>query len=183
MLKVRVLVLDEAVDARDDHRADRIGPHDVGIVIDFDAADRTVDAERGRQRSEQLFLRRRVREFARQRLARIAQRVFDKLLFFAAARRADCDAVARARTQRAAERIVALDIVGKQHETRRRALQVELREEGIEHFGGPEASVGAWEISAIAPSSDRCGRRTLRCRNGPPLRRSRRRPPRECSSD
>ena len=94
-----VLVLHEAVGAGDDHRADRIGPHDVGIVEDFDAADRMIDAEGGAERGEQFLLRRRVGELARQSFARIAHRVLDELALFAAFRRADRDAVAGARAQ------------------------------------------------------------------------------------
>ena len=95
-----VLVLHEAFRPGDDHRADRVGPHDVRIVVDLDPPRRRCEAEGGGERREQLRLARRFGELARQRLARVAQRVVDELLLFAAARRADGDAMAGARARR-----------------------------------------------------------------------------------
>jgi len=110
-----------------------------------------IDPKRRPERAEQLFLGRRIGELARERLARVAHRVLDELLLFAAPRRADADAMARARAQRRAQRVMALDIVREQHEPRRRPLQIELREKGVEHRRGAEAAVGAREIGAVAP--------------------------------
>ena len=94
-----VLVFDETLRPGDDHRADRVGPHDVRIVVDLDPPRRRCEAEGGGERFEQLRLARRFGELARQRLARVAQRVVDELLLFAAARRADSDAMAGARAE------------------------------------------------------------------------------------
>ena len=58
-----------------------------------------IDAERLAERCEQLLLARGLRELARQRLARVAQRGVDEILLFAAPRRADGDAMAGARAQ------------------------------------------------------------------------------------
>ena len=92
MLKVRYWFFTKPSGAGDDHRADRVRPHDVGIVVDLDPPDRMIDAKRLAERGEQLLLARRLGEFARQRLARVARGV-DELFLLAALRRADRDAV------------------------------------------------------------------------------------------
>ena len=88
-----VLVLDEAFGPGDDHRPDRVGPHDVGIVVDLDPPDRMVDAERLAQRGDELLLGRRLRRAcATEPRARCAaRRRPDPSSRRAAARRWRCD--------------------------------------------------------------------------------------------
>ena len=97
MLKVRYWFLTKPSGSGDHHRADRVGAHDVGIVVDLDPPDRMVDAKGLAERSDELLLSRRFRELARQSLLRVAQGGVDQILLFAATRRADGDAMANAR--------------------------------------------------------------------------------------
>src|ERR1700733_8259785 len=91
-----VLALDEAFGSSDHHRADRVGPHDVRIVVNLHAPDWMIDAKGLTERSDKLFLRRRFGKLARQSLLRVAQGGVDQILFFAATRRADGDAMSNA---------------------------------------------------------------------------------------
>ena len=146
-----VLVLDETVRPRDHHRADRVRPHDVGIVVDLDPADRVVDAKGGLKRGEQLLLARGLGELARQRLARVARRGVHEVLLFAAARDADPDPVAGAGAQHLAQGCGARRGVAEQHESRGGTLEVELGQKGVQHLLGPQRPVRAREIGAVAP--------------------------------
>ena len=74
-VELAILVLLEALRARDDHGADRVRALDVAVVVDLDAARHARQPERFGQRLEQLLLRRGVGQLAPQRLARIDQRV------------------------------------------------------------------------------------------------------------
>ena len=146
-----VVRLHEAVAAGDDHRADRIRAHDVGIVVDLDAADRRLDTKGLTQSAEQLVLARGFRQFTRQRLARIGGGLIDQFALLAALRRSHLHAFSRTRRQRSAQHVALVDILVQQHERRRRALVVELRDEGAEHFRLRHRAVGARKIRAIAP--------------------------------
>ena len=146
-----VLVLDEALGAGDHHRPDRVRPHDVGIVVNFGAPDRMIDAERRAERGDELLLARGFRELARQRFARVAHRGVDEILLFAAPRRADRDAMASARAQDLAQSLGARNRVAQQHEAGRRPFEVELGEKGVEHLLQAQRPVGAGKIGAVAP--------------------------------
>ena len=43
------------------------------------------------------------------------------------------------------------NVMAQQHEPRGRALEVELRQKGVEHLLRSERRVGAWKVGAIAP--------------------------------
>src|SRR3954447_10071649 len=83
----------------DNHRPDRIRPHYVAVVVNFDAAYRSRAADRLTQKSEKLRLACGVREFAAERLAPIVERGLDQLALFAALRHRDFDAMAGALTE------------------------------------------------------------------------------------
>ncbi len=77
------MCLHETIWARDDHRADGIRAHDVGIVVDLDPPQIVFDAERSGERREQLFLARAIRQFAAERFACVLRGVIDKVFLFA----------------------------------------------------------------------------------------------------
>ena len=57
-----------------------------------------------------------------------------------------------ARALKTSQSVPALgDRVAQQHEPRRRALEVELRQKGVEHLLGSERPVGAGKVGAVAP--------------------------------
>ena len=91
----------------------------MGIVVDLDPPERLLDAERLRERNEQLLLARGLGELARQRLARVAHRGVDEVLLFAPPRDADGDAVPGPRAQHLAKRAALGDRMAEQHEPRR----------------------------------------------------------------
>ena len=97
MLKVRWCVFMKPLRPGDDHRADRVRPHDVGIVVDLDAADRPVDAERHAERRKKLVLARGFRQLARQGLARVGFGMFDNSRFSPRCGRDDVDLAPSAR--------------------------------------------------------------------------------------
>ena len=146
-----VVALHEALGPRDDHAAHRIGPHDVGVVIDLHAADRARHGQRLAQRNEQLLLARRIRQLARQRLAAVLGGVIHQLLLLAALGRGDLDLVAHANAQGLGQHIAILDLVGEQHEARGGLIRIELRQKGVEHLARRQAAVGAGVIGTVAP--------------------------------
>ena len=73
MLNLRYWFFDEAFRPGDDHGADGIRAHDVGVVVDLDAARRLGEAEGLGEAVEQPRLGRRLGQPAAERLARILQ--------------------------------------------------------------------------------------------------------------
>ena len=146
-----VLRLHEAVGAGDDHRADGIGAHDVGIVVDLDAARRLGQAEGGAERAEQLVLRGGVGEPAAERLAGVAGGMLDQVALLAALRHHDLDAPPGARRQGLGQQVLVVHRLRQQDQARRRLVVVELRDERGEHLGRGQRLVGAREIGAVAP--------------------------------
>ena len=55
-VELAVAVLAKAFGPGDDHRADRIGAHDMAVVVDFDPVRRPLQLEQLRKRSEVLVL-------------------------------------------------------------------------------------------------------------------------------
>ena len=162
---------------RDDHRADRVRSHDVGIVVDLDAAWRACECRtprRARRAASPAMPPRTVCGPASRRQFCAACSTSSR--FF---RRAEARAISMrgrsVRAKRSAEHGAILDLVRKQNEARRRLVRVELREEGVEHLGAAQGSCRRAENRRDCPSSDRCGRRRLRRRTDRLLRRSRRR--------
>ena len=148
-----VMAFHEAFRPRDDHRADRVRPHDVGIVVDLDAAQRAFDAEGSRRARPAASPGSALSASLRaKRLAGIlAARLIDELAFLAALRHGDLDAWPARSSKASVEQAAILDLVRQQDEPRRRLVRVELREKGAEHLAGVEALVGAREIGAVAP--------------------------------
>ncbi len=145
------MLLHEAVRAGDDHRADRIRAHDVGIVVDLDPAGCFLQPEGLTERDQKLLLRGRVGELAAQRLPGVAQHVFDELPALSPLRRVDFDPRFRARRKRGAHQFRILDLVRQQNQTRRRLVVVELRQERRQHLLAADGLVGFREIRAVAP--------------------------------
>src|SRR5207237_10759107 len=83
-VELAVQVFPESLRTSDDHRADRVAALDVAIVVDLDTSRRSGQSENLGQRLEELALRRGVGKLARQRLARIGERVIDEVLLLAA---------------------------------------------------------------------------------------------------
>ena len=164
-VELAVLVLDEAVRARHDHGADRIGALDVAVVVHLDAARRMRQSERRDQPREQPALGCGIGQLAAERFARVGQRMRDQFLFLAALRRRDLDLEARLDRQGACHQLGFLDRVRQQNEFGRRLVVVELREERGQHLLRRERFLGAAENRRGCPSSARCGRRTPRRRN------------------
>ena len=136
-VELAVLVFAEAFRARHDHGADRIGPGDMAVVIDLDAARRPRQREGLGQRFQEPLLRGRIGKLARQRLARIGQRVLHQFLALAALRHRDLDLVFAFGGKRRSEQRAFLEFVRHQNTARRRFVVVELRQKRAQHFAGP----------------------------------------------
>ncbi len=106
-----VMRLHEAVRPGDDHRADGVRAHDVGIVVDLDPPQRVFDAKGGGECGEQLFLARAIRQFSAERFARVLRGVIDEVFLFAPLRHRDLDAMSGAFAKRAFEQLALLDVV------------------------------------------------------------------------
>ena len=83
-VELAILVLLKALRTGDDHGADRVAALDVAVVVDLDAPRHSRQREGLGQQLQQLALRRGLGELARQRLARIGERVIDQILLLAA---------------------------------------------------------------------------------------------------
>ena len=96
-------------------------------------------------------MRRTFGELAAQGFARVLQGVCDEPGLCAAFGNADFDFAFGAQRQRLDEHIVALNRVREQDQPRHGLLEVELRDEGIEHLFHAERAVGARVVRAVAP--------------------------------
>ena len=159
-VELAILVLHEALRARDDHRADRVRALDVAVVIDLDPARRRRQPEGLGQRFQQRILRRGIGELARQRLARIGERMRHHVALLAALRLLDFDIVPALGRQRFGQQRALRQIFGDQNRARAGLVVVELRDEGIEHVVGRQARDRPSGNRRGCPSSGRCGRRT-----------------------
>jgi hypothetical protein len=90
-IELAVAVLAEAFGPRDDHRAGRIGAHDVAVVIDFDPLGHVGKLERVGQLAEDLALRGGLGEPPVERFFGIAPRLVEQLAPSAALRLFDHD--------------------------------------------------------------------------------------------
>ena len=72
-VELPVLVLHEAFRPCDDHRADGVRAHDMGVVVDLDAARRALESEDMRNAGQQLALARAFGELASERFTRILE--------------------------------------------------------------------------------------------------------------
>ncbi len=154
-----------------------------GIVEDFDAADRPFETEGLPERREELLLRRRIGELARQRFARVAQSVFDKLALLAAARAPDGYPAAGLYAQSLGKDGGAFARQCDSTKGAAPAHDVEVGEKQ-ESAPRPRAKYGRRaESRRDCPSSGTCGRKRLRCRIARPPRRWRKRRLRRCCAD
>ena len=146
-----VLVLHEAFRPGDDHAADGVRAHDVGVVVDLDPAWGGLHAEGGAERGEQRLLPGILGELARERFAGVLDGMGHQVGAFAALGMGDLDLAPGAGRKRLADQFDLLDRVREQYEARRRLVVVELGDDGGEHFGRRQRTVGPWEEGAVAP--------------------------------
>ena len=85
-VELAVLAFLEAVRPGHDHAADRVGAHDVAVVVDLDPLGRGLQAEGLAHGREQLGLGGAFRQLAAERLAGVGQGVLHQLALFAALR-------------------------------------------------------------------------------------------------
>src|SRR5262249_58415409 len=90
-------------------------------------------------------------KLARQRLARIGERMIDEVLLLAALGHAHLDLVAALGGQGLGEQRTLLELVRDEDGARARLVVVELGEKRAEHLAGRKRAIGFGEISAIAP--------------------------------
>ena len=150
-VELSIVVLRKALRPRDDHRADRVRAHDVAVVVDLDAARRLRQSEHFGKARQELRLRRRVGKSARERLARIGERVLDQVALFAPLRHRDLNAMSGALAERRREKLALLEIVRDEDQPRHRLVVIELREKGLQHGRRVEALVGLWKVGAVPP--------------------------------
>src|SRR5262249_26901699 len=124
---------------------------DVAVVVDLDAPRRPRQRKDLGQQLQQLALGRTLGKLARQRLARIGERVIDEILLLAALGHAHLDLVAALGAQGLGEQRALLDLVGDEDGARARLVVVKLGEKRAQHLAGRERAVGLGEIRAIAP--------------------------------
>ena len=150
-VELAVLVLYEPIDAGDDHRADRIGAHDVAVVVDLDAARHARQTEAVLDAFHQDLLRRGFRHAAAERLARVLLGVIDEPDLGAALRHGNLDPALGLDRQRLGQQRARWHVVRQQDQTRHRLVVVELGDEAIENFADVERPIGLREIGAVAP--------------------------------
>ena len=150
---------------RDDHRANRLCPAGVGVVVDFDATRAGGQSEQPAERRQQFLLARILGQFAPERLPRIGQRVFDQFALLAALGRQHLDPAHRAprrdarrgrrafgaNIKRVLQNLAVLDFMREQNQRRRRMLAVKLRQKRTQHLLFRKALIGAGKIGAVAP--------------------------------
>jgi hypothetical protein len=93
-VELAVLVFHEPFRPGDDHAADRIGAHDVGVVVDLDPARRGVEVRMLRPALPAAWFGWRCRQAYGPGLTRIGRRVGDQIALFAALGFADLDSCA-----------------------------------------------------------------------------------------
>ncbi len=152
MLNLRYWPFDETFRPRDHHPADGIGTHDVGVVVDLDAA-RHLGQLKGLGKSrQQARLRGSLGELPPMRLAGIGIHVIDEILLFPALRHADRNLVAGLYRQRSGQQILQLHGTADSRMSRGDGFVViKLGEEGVEHFRCAELRICLGEIGLVAP--------------------------------
>src|SRR5690606_128820 len=100
---------------------------------------------------EQRLLRRALGELAAQRLTGVLQGVVHQGALFPASGNPHRDLAAEARGERFLDQRRLARLMAQQDQPRRRAVLVELTDEGLEHFGVRKACVGAWPVGVVAP--------------------------------
>ena len=165
-VELAVLAFDEAFRPRHHHAADGIGAHDVRVVVDLDAARHVARKLEGLGEAfEQARLRGGFGELAAMRLAGIGDDVLDQILLLAALRHEDRDLVAGLFAERRRQQFLIPRPSRESRICRGTGLVVvELREEGVQHFGAGQRSDRPSGNRRGCPSSGRCGRRTPGCR-------------------
>src|SRR6266436_2732139 len=88
-VELAVLILTQALWAGDDHRANRIRPLNMTIVVDLDAARRPCQPESPGERRKEALLGGRLGKLAAERLARVGERMRDDVALSAPARHQD----------------------------------------------------------------------------------------------
>src|SRR5205823_13254014 len=142
-------VFDEALRARDNHRADCIRTLDVAVVVNLYAVQRSVDAKGGCYTVEQLTLGGALGEPTAQRLTRGCDYPIDQPLLIPTLRY--CDAHPRpAERQRFFDQILLDQPVAEQYEGRFCAIVIKLADKRGEDLLHQERPVIARAMRAIA---------------------------------
>jgi hypothetical protein len=104
------------------------------VVVDLDAARGFIETEAVGHALEQGALRGAFGELAAEGFARVCEGVADEIALGAALRDLDVDAIVGAGGKGFLDQLVLLEFVAEEYEAWRRAVFVELGEEGLEHF-------------------------------------------------
>ena len=150
-VELAVLAFLEAVGAGDDHAADRIGAHDVGVVVGLDPLGRGVQAEGLGDAGQELRLGRAFRHFPAERLARIGDGVVDELALLAALGPVDLDLAAALEREGLGEQGAVGGVDVGEDQLGDRPVVVELADEGAHDVGVLIRLVDAGEVGAVAP--------------------------------
>ena len=150
-IELPILIAHEPFRPRHDHGADRIGAGNMAVVEHLDALGALLQIEQLGKPGKDRRLRGRLGEPPRQGLAGVDEGMRHELALLAALRGFDPDLVAGAQRQRVGKQSPPGDLMGEQHELRRRLVVIELGNEGFEHLFHREALVGTGKVGAVAP--------------------------------
>ena len=150
-IELAILALLKTLRSGDDHAADHVCALDVRVVVDFDALRRGLKIEGARDIVEQARLARRFGEFARQGLAGAAYCLVDEAALFAALGCTDFDLAPGLERQGFGDEVAIGAVRAGEDQARRRALVVELNQEGRENIGLALAFLVAREVDRCAP--------------------------------
>ncbi len=150
-VELAVLRLDEALGPRDHHRADRVRPHDVAVVIDLDPLGRPVEPEGLPQPLQQRRLAGALGHAPGQRLAGVARGLLDQPRLLAPQRLGDRHLAPELGGERVHQQVGVVRHVAGQDQSRRGLVAVELPDEGLEDLARLRPRPGAREVGAVAP--------------------------------
>ncbi len=150
-VELAVMGLRKAFGTRDDHAADRIGAHDVRVVVDLDPPWREGQVEGFGHALQQARLAGGFRKAASERFAGVGQRVVDQVLLFAALWNRHLDLPVHTFAQRFGEKGTFGKIMGEQDLPGGRFVVVELGKETFQDRSLFQRFVGLGEIGPVAP--------------------------------
>ncbi|QTK78991.1 hypothetical protein AT6N2_C1210 [Agrobacterium tumefaciens] len=150
-VELAVLVLHETFRPRHHHAAHGIGAHNVGVIVNLDAARHIGKVERLRHAFQQPRLRRGFRQLAAMRLAGIGQNMVGNVLFLAALGHIDRHLVPGLFAEGSRQEFLFFDRLRQQDLLRHRFVIVELRQKRVEDFRAGQGGIGLRKIGAVAP--------------------------------
>ena len=150
-VELAVLAFRKPFRTRDDHATNGIGPHDVGVVVDFYTARGRAQFEGFRDALQQTGLAGRFRQTPPKRFACIRQGMIDQILFFTAPGHCDIHLPGCALAQRLGQQVLFGEPMRKEDLLRGGFVVIELGQKTLQHFRFAEGLVCFRKIGPVAP--------------------------------